>query len=538
MATLAHAVRAGARLVAALALAAPLLGAQALHKDARHGFQFKPPKDFQAIALPPTSLFTVAKYQDETTEYGSGEFSGSGYNRTFQVLVVPLAFGLEDAPEQAPSAAPAGKAAPVDDKAFDAQVAKIVEAIYGYVDIEKSKTLSVAGAKGRELTLNDKQTPVKTYLAVLPQEDGLFLFEGQAIVNRYDKAAGEFAKAARSFKRIEKEDAAAREAELGQMDSQDRWLKEQIDKLPPGWDHLRTKRYLFLFDAEKTFVKQMADQIEGMRDVYETLYPPDKPIEAVSIVRVCKNRDEYMGYGGSAGSGGYWNPGQKELVFFDQSPRTETLCVLNHEAFHQFIYYFYGQLSPHSWYNEGHGDYFSGAKLTKSYRVQGFGSAPGGFDRSQFIKDMVRLARQGKKVSEGAAAPLKEFLDYSQAQYYDRGANRPVGFYPQGWAVVHMLRQGKGLDPKWQRILPEYLASLLAAREELAKELMEKEHANAEKNEKGSSDDMSHDPKDWFDQVDEDKAQKLAYQKTFKDWTDADWQKFDAFFWDYAERNL
>ena len=32
--------------------------------------------------------------------------------------------------------------------------------------------------------------------------------------------------------------------------------------------------------------------------------------------------------------------------------------MLYHEAFHQFIHYSAGELPPHSWYNEGHGDYF------------------------------------------------------------------------------------------------------------------------------------------------------------------------------------
>ena len=46
----------------------------------------------------------------------------------------------------------------------------------------------------------------------------------------------------------------------------------------------------------------------------------------------------------------------------------DTLAVLYHEAFHQFIFYSVGEVAPHSWFNEGHGDYFSGAD------VVGFGA--------------------------------------------------------------------------------------------------------------------------------------------------------------------
>ena len=63
----------------------------------------------------------------------------------------------------------------------------------------------------------------------------------------------------KSFKRIEKTDTSDRDAELAQMTEQERFLQKQIDKLPPGWDSLRTDRYLFLFNAEKDFVKRMVD---------------------------------------------------------------------------------------------------------------------------------------------------------------------------------------------------------------------------------------------------------------------------------------
>jgi len=38
----------------------------------------------------------------------------------------------------------------------------------------------------------------------------------------------------------------------------------------------------------------------------------------------------------------------------------DSLRVLYHEAFHQYIHYAVGDVAPHSWFNEGHGDYFAG----------------------------------------------------------------------------------------------------------------------------------------------------------------------------------
>jgi hypothetical protein len=522
------------RLLAVLLLSG-VAAAQGVHKDTRLGFSFKPPKDYQAIALEPREVTTVAKYQDPATDSG-GEQGMQGYNRTFEVDFFPMARVRQDEIGENATGVDA-KPREMGTRTVDEWWEQTLDEYFGGPDIDKDKPLSLAGAACKELQITMKNQPLRVYVVMVPQDDGVFLMRGAAIAERFDKASQDFAKAAKSFKRIPKADDSERQAALSRLDEQERFLQEQIDRLPAGWGHLRTKRYLFLFDADKNFVEEMADQVEALRNEYERLYPPDKPITAVSIVRVCKNVDEYQAYGGSAGTGGYWNYMQRELVFFDQSPRDETLCVLNHEAFHQYIYYYYGQLSPHSWYNEGHGDYFSGARMTKSYRITSYANAPGGYDRLGFIKEMALAANSGKPLSQGALVPLKKFLNYTKPQYYDEmGGELPVAYYPQGWAFVHMLRESKNLDPKWKAILPDYLQCLLAARHEVATEMMNQERETAEKVEPGSSAEIPSDPAEWYTKVDVNAVQSRAYDKTFKDWTDGDWKKLDAFFLTYIEK--
>src|SRR5262249_39730194 len=82
-----------------------------------------------------------------------------------------------------------------------------------------------------------------------------------------------------------------------------------------------------------------------------------------SVVRVCKNKEQYVQYGGDQKTGGYFSALEEELVIFDDKQdqgRDYTWGVLNHEGFHQYIHAFFGNLSPHSWYNEGTGDYYFG----------------------------------------------------------------------------------------------------------------------------------------------------------------------------------
>ena len=93
--------------------------------------------------------------------------------------------------------------------------------------------------------------------------------------------------------------------------------------------------------------------------------PEEDPLIAsrCSVVRVCKDRDQYFTYGGPLGSAGYWFALQEELVLYDDQDRQgrdATWRVLGHEAFHQYIHYYMGNQEPHSWFNEGHAEYYAG----------------------------------------------------------------------------------------------------------------------------------------------------------------------------------
>ena len=544
----------GASMLARVVVAGLALGglgrsalAQGLHSDPRLGFQFKPPRDYKAVPLSPNERTVVAKYQAEQLD-SSGDAGGVTYFRSFELSFYPRGRLFDSGDDSEGQAADAGDESR---KSMADQLQDFLEMKFSNYELTDQRELSIAGTKARELKYTAKDKPLSVYCVVFEQDEGVFLFEGAALAQRFKDAVGDFSKAVRSFKRIDKEDRTARDAELATMSEQDRFLQDVIDKLPPGWKHFRSKRYQFIYDADEGFVKQLAERIEVMRDEYERLYPPDRPIDAVSIVRVCKNEEEYAGYGGPSGSGGYWNWVERELVFPDSRPREKPLLVCNHEAFHQYIYYFYGMLSPHSWYNEGTGDYFAGAKLTKSNRITSYYTAPAEeYNRLPIIKDGARLLAEGKSGKDGAAAPLREIMGFSQREYYGGKGYSGIMCYSEGWAIVHMLREAKGLDEKWKKILPDYLQNLLAARHQIATELMEKDVAKYEKDKKafdsGDEDapseppkEPSREPKDYYVRAStekQDEVQDLAYKKTFGDWTDADWAKFQTFFLKYVEK--
>ncbi len=223
-----------------------------------------------------------------------------------------------------------------------------------------------------------------------------------------------------------------------------------------GWKVEDTENYIVLYDTpDQPLVRKIVRDLELLRIEYEKLFPSEKPVESVSTVRVCKSRDEYLSYGGPPHSAGYWNWVDEELVFYDAEVQDKshhvsdanTFIVLYHEAFHQYIHYSTGELPPHSWFNEGHGDFFSGATI-RDGKLRSIGPNP------------WRLKHIQQAIQSGKYVPLKEIMAFEQPDYY-----RPdrIGVcYAEGWSLIYFLRKSEivAKRPEWAQILPTYFAEL------------------------------------------------------------------------------
>ncbi|MCE9594179.1 MAG: DUF1570 domain-containing protein [Planctomycetes bacterium] len=236
-------------------------------------------------------------------------------------------------------------------------------------------------------------------------------------------------------------------------------------KLVRGWQAEDTANFIVVYHTpDQPLVRKILNDLEILHDEYEKLFPPAAPIEAVSTVRICRDQGEYRLYGGMPRTAGYWNSATEELVLYDASVQVKgnrpqvdgTFIALYHEAFHQFIHYSTGELPPHSWFNEGTGDYFAGARVSGG-KVTRIGPNPW---RVRLIKDAV---------ATGAAVPWKDLLRFEQVEYYDPA--RVSLCYAEGWSLIYFLRTAKIVKarPEWAAILPTYFETLKAAfAEELA----------------------------------------------------------------------
>ena len=355
---------------------------------------------------------------------------------------------------------------------------------------------------------------------VRPDVDVAVVFNGPNDAKKWRKFDSVYSKMAKSFKPLEIEEveySGARAGDSSVRTAKRRALEEECIK-NPGWNLYETDNYFVITDNDdKQFINELKDRLEAIREVYEELYPweaadrlravaaenrkkreaeedkedltPEERAERelerelrkqarttsnvspqelsrCSVVRIFKNKNQYHEYGGPPSSAGYWAAFHEELVIYDDKAgggRTDTWAVLNHEAFHQYIFYLYGSISPHSWYNEGTGDFFSGYE----YKHKRFKLKPFNW-RVQTIKTALKEDKPDKRTY----VPLKELVRYTQREYYGQNDYKLHGGfnYAQGWSFIYFLRTGKGntscWNDDWDGILDTYF-EVLASTEDL-----------------------------------------------------------------------
>ncbi len=309
-------------------------------------------------------------------------------------------------------------------------------------------------------------------------EVGLRMMCGHALRKDYEKA---FVAVAKGFQWFD--DRAEDVASLPVLDGVAITPKRrhEIEKsMVDGWDVVVSpkKQYVVIYNTKRgenvALAKLIAERIEKIREqVYELQFPPARPITNVSICRVCKDRQEYHAYGGPGGSAGYWNSWSQELVFYDASAAkkadADTLAVLYHEAFHQYIFYSVGEVAPHSWFNEGHGDYYAGARYVNGkFQIAPFAWRVGTIRGAivdgprERTEGTDRDGRPEPRWGPKGYTPLEAFVRFTQGEYYAY----PGVSYAQGWSLIYFLREvvpgNKKYAEKWGRILSTYFDVLKA----------------------------------------------------------------------------
>lgn len=224
------------------------------------------------------------------------------------------------------------------------------------------------------------------------------------------------------------------------------------------WWFAETPEYIFISDIRsvtgKSLVRDLQANMPILRGAFGKLVPPLKPVTDVSVVRIYEEQAAYQQYVGAsmAWSIGCWAPLRRELVILSQGKAKEqTMEIIRHEGFHQYLFYACDMIENAVWFNEGHACFCECAEIDNQGRVT-------------FPEDRNRLGTLLGNL-DNAAARIPTILRFDHAGFYsgtdsDRDLN-----YTTAWALVYYLRKGAPtMSPNpYADVLPNYLKTLPAA---------------------------------------------------------------------------
>lgn len=222
----------------------------------------------------------------------------------------------------------------------------------------------------------------------------------------------------------------------------------------PPWsreNRYETTHYRVRSDLTSAKCRAYAEHLEAMRPVYEqALGLPPPPGSERAEVLLFNTREGYHSYVEfTAGDRqehtlGSFMPWYGQLMCFEDPEERETLDVLYHEGFHQYM----SRVLPRApiWFEEGMAEYVGASRVERGK------ATASGLVQSGRLRNLQMALRYGWRPPSFPA-----LMTQSKAEFY--GVDAPLK-YAQAWSVVHFLRQadaGRGRD-----LLEGYIRRLAA----------------------------------------------------------------------------
>ena len=434
------------------------------YEDTAHGFRFKPLDGYSGVPAQP----------DDTSGLVTQMVSGANELHVYALV-----------DEQAPTRKERDGRSTAGKRRRDI-AAVLAGTIGGFAAVadkpELDDEVKAKDLTGRRRLWTVRDWYVEAWTYTLPHADIALVYISEK--QRFDKRWRATVDASgKSFQAI-----ARKENSAGALGT-DATYEEQLARAAedaaktPGWraEPTPSKKFIIVTNCQKApFVKEVVKRLEGARLIFEADYPPPPSFNAVSIVRICANEDEFHRYGNTGGGvAGWFSPDTTELVLYDavNIDRNMTYAVVVHESFHQYCHFLFDQAEAHRWFDEGHGDYYGGLEF-KGSRPKITTQMPGGLDRLTELRELVR---------EGTYKPIAEHVNYDHRQWQTQGPTG-VSCYAQSWGLVYYLRQGaegkvprKVWRPEYAEIIPNYVRVLAEGYRKAFDEIIERRRERAEK---------------------------------------------------------
>jgi hypothetical protein len=433
----------GLALLAGALVLAPAVSA-GTYADKRYGFKIKTPAKWTQTPTQPGETTEVAKFKDDR----KGDFSTLSIYR-FTTKREPVATP-EDGEESVPQGLPPGFGRPDNareylDSLLESLSMRTGEKFLGFKKPKKTKFGKIEGEIFMYDLKNKRYRAWSRYIVagIIRAGDEEYLIFYRLLYGERKKTSPYIA-SIRSFrfpgddtptgddeKDLEKRDKT-KKSKKKPLELVDLEKREKIKKELVGtWRFIDTTHYIVIYNCDDGLARFIATRIEWMlENAFSVVFPPVEPIKEAMVVRICKEMDEYHHYGGPGGSAGYWASFKDEFVLPDLSqskkPDTQTIGVLHHEGFHQYIYYSLLKNNPPVWFNEGFAEYFFCVK-PPSHSSK----------KMQFLKrHPMRHSTVKSAAGSGDLIHANDFIRLTHRQYMQQAQL----CYSQGWAFSTWLK--------------------------------------------------------------------------------------------------
>lgn len=225
------------------------------------------------------------------------------------------------------------------------------------------------------------------------------------------------------------------------------------------WWFAETPEYIFLSNIRsatgKSLVKELQANMPTLRGALVKLIPPYDPAVDVSVVRIYEEPEAYKQYVGNGfeWSAGVWVPMRRELVILSQGKdKEQTLRIIQHEGFHQYLFYATGMIENAMWFNEGHACFFEAAEVDGRGHVE----LPENSRVGHLLDNLDAATRQ-----------LPKLLHAGHADFYKGSDEQRSLNYTTAWALVYFLRKGVPAErlTAYSAVFDTYLKTLAATRD-------------------------------------------------------------------------
>ena len=222
----------------------------------------------------------------------------------------------------------------------------------------------------------------------------------------------------------------------------------------PSWSRPRehvSAHYVVRSDLSGRKCKLYSDHLEGMRPVYERVLGLPSRAKKPAPVLIFNAPEGYFSYLDFTSGDrmehttGLFSPWYGQMILYEDAEAEETLNVIAHEGFHQYLLTVLPDGAP-IWFNEGMAEYVGATRIEKGKVVETGGIQEG---RLRNLKDALKYGWK--------PLPFAEIMQESRAEFY--GVNAAFK-YAQAWSMIHFFM--KGDSGKWRPVLKEYIERLAA----------------------------------------------------------------------------